>query len=68
MAGVLTKDDIQLLKSIFATKDDLKSELKKTEKRLIKRMDFISNSLDRNTMEVAKDVDRIKTRLGLSFA
>lgn len=69
MAPTLNKDDIKLLKSIFATKEDLKplattkqlkTEIKMSEMRIIKRMDEMDNFLDRETVRLARDIDKLK--------
>lgn len=69
MAPTLNQDDIKLLKSIFTTKEDLKplattkqlkTEIKMSEMRLIKRMDEMDNFLDRETVRLARDIDKLK--------
>lgn len=86
MAPTLNQDDIKLLKSIFATKEDLgsmenrfdkkfatkedlkplattkqlKTEIKMSTMRLIKRMDEMDNFLDRETVRLARDIDKLK--------
>ena len=74
MTPTLNQDDIKLLKSIFATKADLKAfatkadlkklatktDLKNLEIRIIKRMDDMDNFLDRETVRLAREIDKLK--------
>ena len=56
MAPTLNQDDIKLLKGIFATKDDfysikndvisIKKDLRKTEAKLLRRMDYVDKTSD----------------------
>ncbi|MDP1743641.1 MAG: hypothetical protein Q8L51_02515 [Candidatus Amesbacteria bacterium] len=68
MAPTLNQEDIKLLKGIFATKDDLKNEIKMSEKRIIKRVDEMDIFLDREHMKLVREVDDLKLRLPLSIS
>lgn len=56
-----TKDDLK----VFAKKDDLvnfstKTDIKNMETRLIKKIDDMDNFLDRETVRLAKQIDKVK--------
>ena len=68
MSATLNQDDIKLLKSVFATKEDLKIELKKSERKIIRRVDLVDKFLDREHVSLARDVDKIKVHVGLPIS
>ncbi len=80
MAPTLNQDDIKLLKQIFPTKSDLKTEIlqsekrivklmdekiKRSERKIIKRVDLVDKALDREHMKLVREVDQIKIHVGL---
>lgn len=56
-----TKEDLKA----FATKEDLKRVVVASEKKIIKKVDFMINVLDKDLMKFAREVDRVKIHVGL---
>lgn len=56
LKNLATKEDLKPL----ATTKQLKTEIKMSEMRIIKRMGDMDNFLDRETVRLAKDIDKLK--------
>lgn len=60
----LTKSDLQEIKKVV--KDEVggvKEEVRKSERRILKKLEIVSYTLDKQTMEVAKRVTKIEEHL-----
>lgn len=66
MAQTLTQDDIDVLKTIFATKDDLDQKLDQQKEEILTGMaDFFHNNLLPTLDDHENRLERLETREGL---
>ena len=68
MAATLNQDDIKLLKSVFATKDDLDAKVDSLEAKINVKFDDLDVALIKYSKDIEPRISKLEDVIGISAA